>query len=110
MKLPNISHAVVDVGKLITYSLNPMHDVGQHKSRVFRAALGITLDDADWLREQVLQEIHRSEAVEGRLSPFGQTYVVDMVITRGEMSARVRTSWIIEHGTDSPRMTSCYVK
>ncbi len=110
MKLPNIEHAVIEIGKLTDYSLNAAHDVGKHKARVFQAALGITIDDAAWLREQILRGIHHHEAVEGGRSPFGQKYVVDMAISRSDLSAIVRTSWIVEHGTDFPRLTSCYVK
>ncbi len=110
MQLPRIDQAVIDLKKLTDYSLNPEHELGKHKARVFLTALGISLADAEWLREQILQGIEETEAVEGRLSPFGQTYVVDIPVTRGEMSAIIRTSWIVEHGTDFPRLTSCYVK
>ena len=44
-KLPNAERAVVDIAKLRDYSLNPTHDVGKHKARVFRSALGLTVDD-----------------------------------------------------------------
>ena len=33
-KLPNADRAVVDLGKLRDYSLNPLHEVGKHKARV----------------------------------------------------------------------------
>jgi hypothetical protein len=110
LKLPNAERAVVEIEKLLTYSLNPEHEVGKHKAVVFRAALGITLDDAAWLRETILRQVVGTEAARGPVSPFGEKYVVDMEVTRGERSAVVRTTWIVEHGTDFPRLTSCYVK
>jgi hypothetical protein len=110
LKLPNAEHAVVEIEKLLTYSLNPEHEVGKHKALVFRAALGITLDDAAWLRETILRQVVSAEATSGPASPFGEKYVVDMEVTRGERSAVVRTAWIVEYGTDFPRLTSCYVK
>ena len=110
MKLPNIEHAVIEIGKLTDYSLNAAHDVGKHKARVFQAALGITVGDAAWLREQLLRGAHHHEAVKGGRSLFGQKYVVDMAISRGDLSAIIRTSWIVGHGTNFPRLTSCYVK
>ena len=110
MTLPNAEHAVVEIEKLLTYSLNPEHEVGKHKAAVFKAALGITLDDADWLRETILRQVVSAEAATGPASPFGEKYVVDMEVTRGERSAVVRTAWIVEFGTDFPRLTSCYVK
>lgn len=109
MKLPNFEHAVVEIAKLRDYSLNLLHEVGQHKARVFQAALGLTLDDADWLREKLLQAAHSEEAMTGATSVFGEKYIIDVLIVRGERSATVRTSWIVEYGTDYPRLTSCYV-
>ena len=55
MQLPNAHKAVVDIKKLRDYSLNPNHPVGKHKARVFKAALGITLKNAEWLRECALK-------------------------------------------------------
>jgi hypothetical protein len=110
LNLPNAERAVVEIEKLLTYSLNPEHEVGKHKAVVFKAALGITLDDADWLRETILRQVASAEAARGPASPFGEKYVVDMEVTRGNRSAVVRTAWIVEYGTDFPRLTSCYVK
>jgi hypothetical protein len=108
--LPNAERAVVEIEKLLTYSLNPEHEVGKHKAVVFKAALGITLDDAAWLRETILRQVVGAEASRGQESPFGEKYAVDMEVTRGERTAVVRTTWIVEAGTDFPRLTSCYVK
>ena len=92
MKLPNAESAVVDLAKLRDYSLNPQHDVGKHKARVFQAALGLTADDAEWLREKVLQAAHEGEAFDGPPSPFGRKYVIDVMLVRGERKAAVRTA------------------
>jgi hypothetical protein len=81
----------------------------RHKARVFQAALGLTLDDAEWLREKLLDAARTQEAVAGRPSIFGKTFIIDVLIVRGDRSAIVRTSWIVEFGTDFPRLTSCYV-
>jgi hypothetical protein len=54
MKLPNAGSAFVDIAKLRDYSLDVVHKEGKHKARVFTAALGLTRNDADWLREQLL--------------------------------------------------------
>lgn len=110
MKLPNAERAVVEIEKLLTYSLNPEHEVGKHKALVFKSTLGITLEDAEWLRETILRQVVGAEAARGPASPFGEKYVVDMEVTRGDRSAVVRTAWIVEYGTNFPRLTSCYVK
>lgn len=110
MKLPNAETAVVDMAKLKDYSLNPDHESGGHKARVFRAALGLTINDAEWLRSQVLTIAREGEATEGEFSPFGRKYVIDAELTHNEQRAIVRIAWMIENGKDFPRLVSCYVK
>ena len=110
MRLPNSHKAVVEIQKLRTYSLNPNHPLGKHKARVFKAALGITLKDADWLRKRALDMALSVDVKRGTASVFGDKYVIDSVLEYKGMSAMVRSCWIIELGTDFPRLTSCYVK
>lgn len=109
-KLPNGDRAVVEIEKLWEYSLNPLHSRGRHKARVFRASLGLTQADAEWLREQLLRVAREEEAGTGTPSPFGTKYTIDFTLTRGGRSATVRSAWIIENGTDFPRLTNCYIK
>lgn len=109
-RLPNGERAVVEIEKLREYSLNPLHPRGRHKARVFQSALGLTLADAHWLREQLLRAAREEEAGAGVTSPFGMKYVIDFPLTRGGLTAVVRSAWIVEPGTDFLRLTSCYVK
>ena len=51
MKLPNGDRAIVDIAKLRDYCLNAGHPRGRHKARVFVAALGLTVADADGLAD-----------------------------------------------------------
>jgi len=101
---------VVEIEKLRDYSLNPNHPVGKHKARVFRAALGTTLKDAEWLRERALEIASSDDVKSGAVSVFGDKYVIDSVIEYEAKSALVRFCWIVEFGTDFPRLTSCYVQ
>src|SRR2546421_12258984 len=110
MKLPNSEKAVVEPAKLRDYSLNPQHESGGNKARVFRAVLGLTQVDADWLRLEVLRIAEHYDAAIGELAPFDQKYVIDAPLTFHERTAIVRTVWIIENGTNFPRLVSCYVK
>lgn len=110
MKLPNFEKAFIAITKLRDYSLNPEHESGGHKGRVFRAALGIAQDDAEWLRGELLRIVREVDAVEAELGPFGQKYVIDAEVTFDHRTAIVRSAWIIENGTDFPRLVSCYVK
>jgi hypothetical protein len=110
MKLPNCERAFVAIAKLREHSLNLEHESGGHKAIVFRSALGLTLDDAEWLRAELLRIARESEAVVGGYSPFGQKYLIDAELTFNHQTAIVRTAWIIDNGTDFPRLVSCYVK
>ncbi len=101
---------MVDIAKLRDYSLNLNHSVGGNKARVFRAALGLTVEQADWLLERALEIAVTGEAAHGALSVFGDKYVIDAWLTYKGKTALVRFSWIVEFGTDFPRLTSCYVR
>ena len=108
MPMPNAERAVVDIRKLRGYCLNPMHDEGQHKARVFATALGITADDAEDLRVLLLQAVKTSDAQLGRHDAYGQRYTVDFLLAWHDKQAMVRSGWIIEQDSDTPRLTTCY--
>lgn len=109
MKLPDAENAVIDLAKLRDYSLNLLHERGRHKARVFQAALGLTAEHAEWLRERLLQAAGTNEAREIEPSVFGRRFVLDCELIHGGKTALVRTAWIVEHGKTFPRLTSCYV-
>ena len=93
MKLPNSEQAVVEIAKLRDYSLNPLHEVGKHKARVFQAALALTLADVNWLCEKLLQAAHSEKAVVGATSVFGEKYLIDVLIVRENV-----VLWCGHHG------------
>ncbi len=109
MKLPNANRAFVDVGKLRDYSLSAEHEEGKHKARVFADALGLKSDDADWLRQKLLDVAKGEDCRMGRKSEYGQRYVIDFGLTRDGKTVRVRSAWIIRRGEDFPRLVTCYV-
>lgn len=109
MKLPNSDRAVVDIAKLRGYCLNPKHRRGQHKARVFEAALGLTADDAEFLRDVLLEAVQRYEARPTEAIEYGQLYVLDFPVQGPRGEAMIRSGWIIRQGEDFPRLTSCYV-
>ena len=109
MKLPNGDRAVVPIEKLRDYSLNPEHEEGKHKARVFAEALGLGRDDADWLRNQLLRLAATHNCVLGKKTPFGQRYIIDATIAKTGRGATVRTVWNISPGESQPRLITCYV-
>ncbi len=108
MTLPNAERAIVDIRKLRDYCLNPLHDEGQHKARLFAATLGMTADDAEGLRDLLLEAVTTDEAHLGRQDIYGQRYTVDCQVVWQGKRAMIRSGWIIEHHTDVPRLTTCY--
>jgi hypothetical protein len=108
MPIPNGERAAVDIRKLRDYCLDPTHDEGKHKARLFAAALGMTRDDTECLRDALLQAVKIHDATLARRDGYGQRYIVDFALELRGKRALIRSGWIIEHGSDTPRLTSCY--
>lgn len=106
--IPNAENAVVDIRKLRDYCLNPEHDEGKHKARLFLSILGMTAEDAEDLRSILLEVVKTHEAKLGRRDEFGQRYTLDFIIEGQDRSATIRSGWIIEEGSNIPRLTTCY--
>jgi hypothetical protein len=109
LRLPNVERALIDLAKLREYSLNPSHPEGKHKARVFKAALGLTIDDAERLRELLLEAILISEATPLSDTPYGKRFIVDFDVEGFHGSVVVRSAWMIRNGEDFPRLTTCYI-
>jgi hypothetical protein len=109
MKLPNGGRA--DLGaKLEDYTLNPLHRNGRNKARVFDVVLGITLTNADVLRHALFDAAVNSDQAEPRGdNGFGEVYVLRFPLTTMKGTATVLSAWIIRHGEDFPRLTTCYI-
>ena len=99
---------MADIRKLRGYCLNPEHDEGKHKARLFAVALGLSAGDAWELHKMVLQAVKKYDAQLGRRDNYGQRYTVDFPLEWHGKSAYVRTGWIIEHYSFIPKLTTCY--
>jgi hypothetical protein len=113
MKLPNAENAVVDITKLCDYCLNPSHPEGKHKARRFKEKLGFEANDADRLRQAILEAILEVGATERRPSSYGRRFTVDFELSVPEgkyilSTALIRTAWIIRNDEDFPRLTTCF--
>lgn len=107
--IPNAASAVVDSRKLRDYCLSMEHPRGRHKARVFLASLGLTREDAGFLRTQLLEAILSQAAVEINSDRYGRRFRVDFTLDTGRRAAWVRSLWIVLWDEDFPRFTSCYV-
>lgn len=108
MLIPNAKNAIVDIRKLRDYCLNSEHDDGKHKARLFSSSLGMTADNAEELRQILLEVVQVHDAQLGRQDEFGQRYTLDFKINWQNRSATLRSGWMIENASTIPRLTTCY--
>jgi hypothetical protein len=109
MKLPGAEWAFIDIRKLRDYCLNPEHPRGRHKARIFAASLGLTMKDAERLRDAILSAALVGEAQLSEEDEYGQRYTSDFIMDELAGQATVRTLWIVRRDEEFPRLTSCYV-
>jgi hypothetical protein len=95
MKMPNAELAVVEMAKLRDYCLGVEHPRGRHKARVFAAALGLTAENSEELRDALLVAAQTDAAELGDQDEYGQRYALDFTMTHGARQAVVRSAWII---------------
>lgn len=109
MRLPNADNAEIDTRKLKDYCLNPNHEVGKHKARVFAAALNLRIEDHAFLKEQLIKAVVENDAVSGVFNKYGQRYVVNFELEHDGRTAVVESVWLIDTGSEVPRLITCRV-
>jgi len=109
MFLLNADRAFIDDRKLMDYCLSESHPIGKHKAKVFKSALGFSVEHFPRLKEIILQAVLEKEANFTESNQYGELYVVDIEVENPPDKALVRTSWIVRFDEDFPRLTSCYV-
>ncbi len=110
MYLPNAENAVIPEEKILGYVLNAEHYDGKNKARVFESVFGINLNNANILVDKIKNAVLENEIIFEIETSFGKKYSLDFEMEYNSISAKVRTGWIIENGSNDPRLTSCYVK
>jgi len=109
MRLPNGDRAIVDMVKLHHYCLSLEHPQGRYKARVFASAVAMTADDAEQLRQALLNAARTCDARPIRRDEYGQRYLLDFVLHGPAGEANVRSVWMVRHGESFPRLITCYV-
>jgi Domain of unknown function (DUF6883) len=112
--LPRAGAAYGIEEKLRGYSLNTDHPVGSHKARVFRSALGITLDDIDHLVEQMLDGVLVAPITAVRDNPPHGLLCEVLISVQGINDAALdfaitTTVWEYRSSEDAPRLVSAYI-
>jgi hypothetical protein len=108
VKLPNAENAFVDLEKLRSYALDPMHRVGRHKARLFTALLGLGVGDAEELRDILLDAARTLDAELGERDEHGQRYRMDFMLTWRGRQTPLRSAWIVRPEEGFPRLVTCY--
>ena len=113
--LPHAEDAWGVLEKLASYSLDLDHRDGGHKARVFRAVLGITATDVDYLACALREGLVTTPVRRVRANPPHGVVCGVWITIRGlgahaERVGMVRTAWEIRHEDDAPRLVTAYIK
>jgi hypothetical protein len=100
--------------KLAAYCLNLDHEVGGPKALGFLQILGIKLDDADYLAEELRAGVRVARISDVRDNgPFGILCEVRVPVRglrdRSDRIVAVTTSWELRDADDRPRLVTAYI-
>lgn len=109
MKLPNGKNAFVDMRKLRDYCLNPQSPKGRDKARVFASVLGLNRDSCELLQDALLHAAATSVCEPGEVDDYGHRYTLRFEMRTEQGIGWIHSGWIIRHGEDTPRLTTCFV-
>lgn len=108
-RLPRADRAVVAREKLEGYLLNPQHEVGRHKARVFASALGIQQRDWQYLRDHLQSAVVDAPVGGVRETAWGSLYeIVAAVDGLNGQTRRIMTVWLVT-GEEPPHLVTAYV-
>lgn len=110
MKLPYGEAARLEqiARKVETYSLNIEHPEGKHKAILFRAKLGITIENKEVLITALLDTAINGRAAFTRTTQYGKSYLIDFSLTTETGTSVVRSAWLINLEKQYPHLVSVY--
>ena len=79
-------------------------------STAFAAALDLRPQDAEFLRQELLEAARSGEAVWTSSDSFGDRYRLDFELNREGKRGTIRSVWIVPPLDSIPRLVSCWVK
>ena len=108
--LPNFEKSVIPDEKISGYALNMNHPKGRDKAIVFKNILGYTVDNKSELVEEIRHGLATFKATERMKTQYGTPFEVRMMIKGANGNyAKVKTGWMIDVGSEIPRLTSVYI-
>jgi hypothetical protein len=108
MNLPNAESAIVPMEKVVDYLLNPAHPDGAGKAQFF-GLMGFRREEWQVLASALRRLAAQAEVTRSLESRHGRKYVLDgRIETPAGRTPLVRTVWIVDAGTEIPRLVSAY--
>ena len=97
--------------KFTDYLLSPTHSVGKHKAKVFKAALGYTIDNWEDLLDNILNNFDETKLVETERIKAGIKYncIMNLIGPNGN-TCPVKTTWILRPETDTYQLVTAIVQ
>lgn len=108
MRLPNADLLHVDRAKITTYLLSNAHPDGRAKAAFF-TRFGFAPERWEELAAALQVVGAENEVGDVAASPYGMRYTVDGLLPCPDgRSPRIRTVWIVETGTETPRLVTAH--
>jgi len=108
MKIPNNTEAVVNTSKITDYLLSDTHETGRHKAAFFNS-FGFEVNSLTIFEKALKTHALERDIEEISVSDYGKKYKLECVIeTPDQRNPCIVTIWIIENGTDEPRLITAY--
>ena len=108
MKMPWAQQAYVPAPKITEYLLSPTHSKGRDKAKFFHR-FGFQLEHWQVLAEALRTHAQEYEWAYTQDTSFGTCNIIDGALaTPTGRQPMVRTVWIVETGTTTPRLVSAY--
>lgn len=101
---PDFTNPEIDERKITSYAMNPEHPVGKNKYRVINSATGLDVGDAALIGEQIRTGVREGSPMLGKADQYGQRCSVDIPLTGPKGTIMVRTAWMLETGSTTPRL------
>lgn len=107
--LPNYELAEIPDEKIYGYCLNSSHERGKYKARVFYQVFGISDNDGELLKSEIISKLQVSKVTDIRENDHGTIYTVPLKICIFEKEVEIITAWIIRKNNTVPQLITCYV-
>jgi ATP-dependent helicase YprA (DUF1998 family) len=107
MKLPN-GHLAEFGSKIDGYCLNPNHNKGKHKARLFQSKLGINRNNSHILKQALREAAIDKSVTLRKQDEYGNHYTMKFRLTTAMGESLILAGWIVRQGENFPRLTSCY--